>query len=122
MAFSLFKPPNKMIAEEKRKIEEFESKISEKLDVAMQKDFEIDQLRGEKQRAIEGLQKDNSVLKARIKELETQIFEERKKKHQDIQMISEERAGGDSLTEEFGGGARSSEASQASEDSASFIG
>src|SRR3989304_5349411 len=91
MAFSLFKPPNKMIAEEKRKIEEFESKISEKLDVAMQKDFEIDQLRGEKQRAIEGLQKDNSVLKARIKELETQIFEERKKKHQDIQMISEER-------------------------------
>src|SRR3990172_5961762 len=89
--FNLF-GPSRILEEEKKKIEEFESKISEKLDVAMQKDLELDRLKGEKQMAIEGLQKDNIKLKEKIKELENLLFEEKKKKHVEIQAVVGDRA------------------------------
>jgi len=90
MKLSIF-GPSKAIKEEKQKIEEFEKKISEKLDVAIVKDQEIDRLKGEKQRAIEGLQKENQNLRSKLKELENALFEEKKKKQTQIQSIVEDR-------------------------------
>jgi chromosome segregation ATPase len=72
MKFKLFSM-NDELEEERLRIKELESKISEKLDSVARKDFEIEKLKHEKQKAIIGLRGANSGLKDRISELEAQI-------------------------------------------------
>jgi chromosome segregation ATPase len=91
MKFNIFST-NKAIAEEKKKIEAFEEKIAERLDVAIVKDQEIERLKSEKDKEIEKLQEENQRLDVKITALERQMFEEKKKKHQQIQTVVEDRA------------------------------